>query len=291
MGVETKNFLFSVILGLSLQSSFGAIQNAGDRQFRFQASLRATQYGTHTCGGSLITEKWLLTTAACANKLDGNSFAWAGSTKTVDDTRLQSRRVNRIIKHEQFNSSNFDNNIAVVELTDSFVYNDNILNVRLPVAGQALADNAQLCGWKPPNQYLQVLDNIKLQISSCKTSAGIDVPLARGEFCGNTEDASPLNCINDLGGALSRDGVLQGLLSRTDCFLNPEIFIQVSAYSDWIKQTLGDDAKDIKWDNAYPGTGGGTTDEPDGASTAESSIFLVTLLTSLYVLFQNINRW
>lgn len=84
---------------------------------------------------------------------------------------------------------------------------------------------------------------------------------------------------------------MHGLLSRTDCFTNPEIFIQISAYSDWIKQTLGDDAKDIKWDNTYPGTGGGNDDGPGGASAAESSVFLVTLLASLYVLFQNFNRW
>lgn len=65
--------------------------------------------------------------------------------------------------------------------------------------------------------------------------------------------------------------------------MQPDILIQVSSYSNWIKSILGDDANDIKWDNTYPGTGGGGGG--GGASAiAQSSILLIALISCLYFL-------
>src|SRR5258708_5291782 len=80
--------------------------------FPWQVSLGvswiADPFSAHFCGGSVLSEKWLITAAHCAERLNpGQIVVTAGTTRLVDGATR--RNVNRIIVHRNYNGQTQDN--------------------------------------------------------------------------------------------------------------------------------------------------------------------------------------
>uniref|UniRef100_A0A8C3TCL0 Peptidase S1 domain-containing protein n=1 Tax=Chelydra serpentina TaxID=8475 RepID=A0A8C3TCL0_CHESE len=92
-------------------------QDAKDGAWPWQVSVR--MYGSHICGGSLISESWVVSAAHCFDPSVANSTyrVQLGETRLVSETPTQTfSSVKRIILHPNFNSSTFLADIALVEL-------------------------------------------------------------------------------------------------------------------------------------------------------------------------------
>ena len=97
---------------------------AWNGQFPHQVSLQDSSSGKHFCGASVI-HAWLLLTAAHCFTGDkaGNIRAVTGALNLTNyNGSEQFRDVRGVIRHEHWNETTFDNDIAIVVLNESLVF-------------------------------------------------------------------------------------------------------------------------------------------------------------------------
>merc|ERR1712142_34604 len=111
-------------------------ENAKDGEFPWQASLQ-TGSGFHFCGGSLVSDRWIVTAAHC---VDGSRrfYVWLGQhdKKYKRVGRPKRYSVEKIIMHEGWlpfkRHSTTDTDIAVVKLSSPVQMNDYVKTIDLP---------------------------------------------------------------------------------------------------------------------------------------------------------------
>lgn len=114
--------------------------------FPFQVSLRLTT-NTHFCGGSLISDRWVLSAASCVyEKLPNQILIVVGADSIWDGTIYGCENITR---HERFDSVTLANDIAVLKtsrevLNSTYVapafYYRNILGCNQAVATSGWGD-------------------------------------------------------------------------------------------------------------------------------------------------------
>ncbi|XP_052899019.1 brachyurin-like [Anopheles moucheti] len=125
-------------------------QEATPGQFPYQIALLSTfPTGTGLCGGSVLTNNYILTAAHCvisgATTLatGGTAIIGAHDRSVVEPTQQRiAFSAAGIIPHPDYASTNIRNDIAVVRLNSPIVYTDRIQPVRLP----ARSDTRQFGG-------------------------------------------------------------------------------------------------------------------------------------------------
>lgn len=111
--------------------------------YPYQVSL---QTWSHICGGSIISERWILTAGHCT------SFA-SGLRVRVASTRHASggllHKVQRIVQHEKYDSWVIDYDFALLELEEPLELGDLVKPIALPEQDDAVADGAEavVTGW------------------------------------------------------------------------------------------------------------------------------------------------
>jgi secreted trypsin-like serine protease len=114
-----------------------------DGAFPLQVSLGVASipdsYRAHFCGGSVYSDRWIITAAHCAQRLTSSMvFITAGTNHLREDTPRQ--EISRIIVHKDFVTRTFDgdtcrrsldNDIALIGLRDPLPLGSNIRPVAL----------------------------------------------------------------------------------------------------------------------------------------------------------------
>jgi trypsin len=113
---------------LDIETRTGGIvggQNASPGQFPWQISLqrRSGTGFSHSCGGSILNERWVVTAAHC---VDGartrNLRVVAGDhNRTVNEGVEQTVNLSRIVEHPNYNAQTSENDIALLELSTPLV--------------------------------------------------------------------------------------------------------------------------------------------------------------------------
>lgn len=105
--------------------------------WKWQVSLRALVNGTaeHYCGGTLVSDKWVLTAAHCTAFLNDCKMATmqvvAGGHH--QDSKNVVRGVKRVLIHPSFNiGSHFDYDFGLLELDSPVPFDDCVGSVCLP---------------------------------------------------------------------------------------------------------------------------------------------------------------
>jgi trypsin len=114
--------------GLDIESRTGGIvggQDAQPGQFPWQISLqrRSGTRFSHSCGGSILNERWVVTAAHC---VDGartrNLRVVAGDhNRNVNEGVEQTVTLARIVEHPNYNPSTSENDIALLELSSPLI--------------------------------------------------------------------------------------------------------------------------------------------------------------------------
>lgn len=98
--------------------------NAPPRKFTYQVSIEDED--GHFCGGSIISKSWVLTAAHCV--LETGFRVVIGSVYRDNGIR---HAVKSIVVHEHYNDTTLVNDIAVIQLQNSIIFNEDTQAIKL----------------------------------------------------------------------------------------------------------------------------------------------------------------
>merc|ERR1711935_396638 len=245
--------LFCVLAATSLAARLPYIVNGVDAsvgEFPWQASLQV--WGSHTCGASLVSEKWLATAAHCIGNYGVSNYKVVMGAHDKDSKKQGSPKeyaIKKFYVHSKWTGQlRVPSDIAMIELTSSVSLNSNVALINLPAKSDNFeGEKCVISGWgslygvgtQLPN-VLKKLDVDVQRASQCMTNG------ARAGFhiCVRKSDSSA--CTGDSGGPLAckKNGkwYLAGAASFVygSCFINhPTVYSGVVYHRDWIKQQSG----------------------------------------------------
>uniref|UniRef100_UPI00398E4BEC transmembrane protease serine 11C-like n=1 Tax=Pristiophorus japonicus TaxID=55135 RepID=UPI00398E4BEC len=220
-------------------------------EWPWQVSLRI---GSHVCGASIISDRWLISAAHCFQNANSNPLQWEAYMGSVDIRKGTLRTIKRIINHPNYGiltSNDFD--VAVLELSIPLKFSNVIQPICLPSSSQDfLADQScTITGWGSLaykgslSIILQKADVNLIDDNTCKMiyrntitnrmlCAGI---LAGGVDSCQGDSGGPLACVES-DGTWSLAGIVSfGIECAKPNF--PGVYSRVTALRDWVQEQTG----------------------------------------------------
>merc|ERR1711936_51395 len=218
--------------------------------YPWQISLQT--FGSHSCGGSILNENWILTAAHC---FLSSPWAWSYTVVVGEHNRNvrqgseQSIDVAQIIKHPDYSGADPSDphDIALIRLAKPINLNSNYANkICLPGPRDTFTSNNDcwLSGWgmtsgtSPPATTLM---NVKLSVpSNSDCNWRWLFKIQDGMVCAGGGKVG--GCRGDSGGPLvGRKGsnyVQVGVVSWGSgmCVEQPTVFTRVTSYLPWIRK-------------------------------------------------------
>ncbi|XP_055386113.1 trypsin-1 [Condylostylus longicornis] len=210
----------------------------------YQISLQ-TSYG-HICGGSIISEKWILTAAHCTSgqladrmkiRLGTSTYASGGNVI----------KVKKIVQHEKFNISTVDYDYSLLELESNIEFDENKRPIKLPDSKELVLDGdiCRVSGWGNTQNEVEKRNwlreaevpvfNQELCFEKYKDYGGVTERMLCAGYIEGGKDA----CQGDSGGPLNHNNVLVGVVSWGYGCAKPDypgVYSRVSYVREWIKE-------------------------------------------------------
>ncbi|CAL1683671.1 unnamed protein product [Lasius platythorax] len=222
-------------------------EDAKEGEIPYQVSLQDRQISSHFCGGSVLSEYYVITAAHCVEGKSASGVKVIAATTNLHQPQL-TNEVTQIRVHEKYNpSDSWINDIALLKVKDSFKTSATLQYVPLPPKGHVVNANdvAVVSGWGrirqggPTTEKLQRVNIVIADQTYCSNvykSMGYNVYST--QVCAYDPKVEKGSCHGDSGGPLTVDGKLVGLVSwARGCASTayPTVYTRVVSYLDWIK--------------------------------------------------------
>lgn len=237
-------------------------QDAPQKAWPWQVFLITTDSTKRreACGGSLISESWVLTAAHCVIDVKVRVFLGLTDWTTAEedagrnDSGVRIRTGAVIVVHKSYVSNDLSD-IALIKLDTPVEFTDYVRPICLPKPGQELHDqqagDCYTTGWGRRDYFQQISSALQqIKVNIMPQSLCIYGWLLRRSFfdrrflCVDLNDAGSGICLGDSGGPLACKvdgrfvlvGVTHAVPARFNCTYNffPSAHIRVSEYLEWI---------------------------------------------------------
>uniref|UniRef100_A0A182IRP7 Uncharacterized protein n=1 Tax=Anopheles atroparvus TaxID=41427 RepID=A0A182IRP7_ANOAO len=264
--MQTKHFvLFAFVLGAAmaipaptqlLDDKDRRIVNGTDASildYPFMISLRGGT-GGHSCGGSILSELWILTAAHCVGAttvfLQTVQVGRTVISREVDDSVYS---IVEVISHPGYDSrTSHINDIALLKLERPLVFSESVAPVRLPADLFEVEDDltdlgVTLIGWGltvtggVAPSTLQSVDYYVVPNEEC--NAIHSSTIYPSQICAAIPGGGKGQCSGDSGGPLLHHGVQVGIVSWSikPCAVAPYpgVLTKVSHHLEFIREHTG----------------------------------------------------
>ncbi|GLH06567.1 Trypsin-1 [Gryllus bimaculatus] len=211
--------------------------------FPFAVSLE--YQGNHSCGGSIISEKYILTAAHCYHASAKDYTVRVGSSERENGGTVL--EVKKFIVHPNYDPDVlFDYDMALLELTESIEMSPTSQPVELPEEGRPVkaGEIAVVVGWgrlksngESPTNLQQVSIPV-VDIVRCNKTYWEE--LTPRMFCAGEKNGGRDSCQGDSGGPLLINDTQIGIVSfGLGCGREPGIYTNVPELRSWISDIAG----------------------------------------------------
>lgn len=257
---KSKRFLVTLFFIIELSQCLASsleplVPNRGD--FTYQASLR-TYWAYHYCGGAIISDRWVLTSATCVVYSFfemGDVFAVLGG---LDIYEGDSYPCDLVKKHERFNLGQFDYDIALLRTSSPILFDQFIQPIPYYKGTiESVIGNAVSIGWGKtwtndgstyqPLTYTSVTVHTRTGCSPIRQYNNTPSILPYTIICGNYPSLNTDEFGKPLATLDSR--ILLGINAGNsgDTYDRPDVYTGTGNVADWIFQNSNVDGVDSLW--------------------------------------------
>ncbi|XP_064538848.1 brachyurin isoform X2 [Drosophila montana] len=232
-------------------------QRAAAGQFPWQVILKRDEWDDLLCGGSIISNSWVLTAGHCAYGRD--SLYLVFGTVELNAEQALNMTSTQLFVHPNYNDK-MNNDVALVQLPQPLIFSSSVQPIQLVSSSQSansyVGTQATIAGFGLIDDeyldYSQELLYAQVQIianDKCLTIFGAGVVLDSTICAEGNAGSNMSTCSGDSGGPLivyssSAGGWIQiginSFVAEDQCTAGyPSGYVRITSFLDYIAETTG----------------------------------------------------